>query len=258
MSESSPIAVIGMGCRLPGGASSPEKLWEMLVEGRSGWGEVPAERWNWKSFYHPHNEAKESLNSKSGYFLEQDIGAFDAKFFNIASYEAHAMDPQQRILLGTTYEALENAGIPLDSIKGSNTCVYVGLYARDYDRMGFKDLPQITKLHITGTGEAVVSNRISYLFDLKGASVTVDTGCVSMKWFFSWEITRWNSNFEVHVVWKYGCPSPSLPESSDRGVKHGHRWRHTAPPSPRSGYRNEHSRVSLLCFPQLPLWHTDC
>ncbi|KAJ5368689.1 Highly reducing polyketide synthase sdnO [Penicillium cataractarum] len=177
MSEHTPIAVIGMGCRLPGGASSPEKLWEMLAEGRSGWGEVPAERWNWKSFYHPHNEAKESLNSKSGYFLDQDIGAFDAKFFNIASYEAHAMDPQQRILLETTYEALENAGVSLESIKGSNTCVYVGLYARDYDRMGFKDLPQITKLHITGTGEAVVSNRISYLFDLKGASVTVDTGC---------------------------------------------------------------------------------
>ncbi|KAI2787681.1 Highly reducing polyketide synthase sdnO [Penicillium oxalicum] len=177
MSEIAPIAVIGMGCRLPGGASSPEKLWEMLAEGRSGWGEVPAERWNWKSFYHPHNEAKEALNSKSGYFLQQDIGAFDAKFFNIASYEAHAMDPQQRILLETTYEALENAGVSLESLKGSNTCVYVGLYARDYDRMGFKDLPQITKLHITGTGEAVVSNRISYLFDLKGASVTVDTGC---------------------------------------------------------------------------------
>lgn len=181
MSDHAPIAVIGMGCRLPGGATNPEKLWEMLAEGRSGWGEVPAERWNWKSFYHPHNEAKESLNSKSGYFLEQDIGAFDAKFFNIASYEAHAMDPQQRILLETTYEALENAGYSLDSIKGSNTCVYVGLYARDYDRMGFKDLPQITKLHITGTGEAVVSNRISYLFDLKGASVTVDTGCVSKR-----------------------------------------------------------------------------
>ncbi|KAF7713846.1 Polyketide synthase [Penicillium ucsense] len=177
MSEVTPIAVIGMGCRLPGGASSPEKLWEMLAEGRSGWGEVPAERWNWKSFYHPHNEAKEALNSKSGYFLEQDIGAFDAKFFNIAAYEAHAMDPQQRILLETTYEALENAGVPLESLKGSNTCVYVGLYARDYDRMGFKDLPQITKLHITGTGEAVVSNRISYLFDLKGASATIDTGC---------------------------------------------------------------------------------
>ncbi|KAJ5833041.1 Highly reducing polyketide synthase sdnO [Penicillium riverlandense] len=177
MSHQTPIAVIGMGCRLPGGAHSPEALWEMLSEGRSGWGEVPAERWNWKSFYHPYNEAKESLNSKSGYFLNQDIGAFDAKFFNIASYEAHAMDPQQRILLETTYEALENAGIPLESIKGSNTCVYVGIYARDYDRMGFKDLPQITKLHITGTGEAVVSNRISYLFDLKGASVTVDTGC---------------------------------------------------------------------------------
>ncbi|RDW64263.1 hypothetical protein BP5796_10765 [Coleophoma crateriformis] len=177
MASPVPIAVIGMGCRLPGGANGPEKLWDMLAEGRSGWSEVPSDRWNWKSFYNPNPEAKESVNSKSGYFLQQDIASFDARFFNIPVWEAHAMDPQQRILLETTYEALENAGISLQSIRGSDTAVYVGMYARDYDRMGYKDLPQITKIHITGTGEAVVSNRISYLFDLRGASLTVDTGC---------------------------------------------------------------------------------
>jgi acyl transferase domain-containing protein len=74
---------------------------------------------------------------------------------------------------------LENAGIPLQSLKDSDTSVYVGMYARDYDRMGYKDLPQNTKVHVTGSGEAIVSNRISYLFDLKGASLTIDTGCVS-------------------------------------------------------------------------------
>lgn len=179
MMSPTPIAVIGMGCRLPGGANDPEKLWNMIAEGRSGWSEIPSDRWNWKSFYHPNPEAKEAINSKSGYFLDQDVAAFDARFFNIPVWEAHAMDPQQRILLETTYEALENAGIPLQGLKGSDTSVYVGMYARDYDRMGYKDLPQITKVHVTGSGEAIVSNRISYLFDLKGASLTIDTGCVS-------------------------------------------------------------------------------
>jgi acyl transferase domain-containing protein len=88
------------------------------------------------------------------------------------------VDPQQRLLLETTYEALENAGIPMETVRGSNTSVFVGVYGRDFDRMGYKDLPQITKAHTTGAGEAIMSNRISYLFDLKGASMTIDTGCV--------------------------------------------------------------------------------
>jgi acyl transferase domain-containing protein len=178
MAKPAPIAVIGMGCRFPGGVTSPNALWSMLSEGRSGWIPIPPERWNADAFYHPNPEARESLNAKSGYFLSQDIAAFDARFFNIAQYEAHAMDPQQRILLETTYEAIENAGIPLESLRGSDTSVFVGVYGRDYDRMGYKDLSQITKGHLTGTGEAVASNRISYLFDLKGASMTIDTGCV--------------------------------------------------------------------------------
>ncbi|KAK2612700.1 hypothetical protein QQS21_001317 [Conoideocrella luteorostrata] len=172
-----PIAVVGMGCRLPGGVGSPEQLWEMLASGRSGWSEVPSDRWNADSFYHPNIEAKESLNTKSGYFLQQDIAAFDAPFFNCPPWEAHTMDPQQRILLETTYEALENAGISIESLRGSDTSVFVGVYGRDYDRMGYKDLSNITKVHNTGTGEAIVSNRISYVFDLKGASMTIDTGC---------------------------------------------------------------------------------
>lgn len=172
-----PIAIIGMGCRLPGGAHSPEKLWEMLTEGRSGRCEIPDDRWNKDSFFHPDPEAKEAINSRHSYFLQQDIAAFDARFFGVHAPEAHTMDPQQRILLETTYEALENAGIPLQKIKGSDTSVFMGVYARDYDRMTFKDLSHVPKLHMIGTGEAIVSNRISYLFDLKGPSMTIDTGC---------------------------------------------------------------------------------
>lgn len=178
MDKTTPIAVIGMGCRFPGGVGSPEELWALLSEGRSGWRDVPADRWNAEAFYNPEKEAKESVNYKSGYFLQQDVSHFDAKFFNTLPYEAHAMDPQQRFLLETTYEALENAGIPIDTLRGSNTSVFVGTYARDYDRMGYKDLAQMSMHHSVGTGDAVLSNRISYAFDLKGASMTIDTGCV--------------------------------------------------------------------------------
>lgn len=179
MSPPIPIAIIGMGCRLPGGANSPEELWDMLAEGRSGWGEVPKERWDWRSFYHPDQSAKESLNYKSGYFIPQDITAFDARFFGIPPGEAHGIDPQQRILLESTWDAIENAGIPPDSLRGSDTSVYMAIFARDYDRMSFKDTSQLHKMHVTGKGEAIFSNRISYLLDLKGASMTIDTGCVS-------------------------------------------------------------------------------
>ncbi|KAJ4203077.1 hypothetical protein NW759_015276 [Fusarium solani] len=173
----SPIAIIGMACRLPGGSDNPDKLWGMLSEGRTGWREIPEDRWNKDSFYHPDPEAKEAVNFKGLYFLDQDITAFDARFFNIHPHEAHCLDPQQRILMETTYEALENAGQTLSGIKGSDTSVHVGAYATDFERMGYKDTARTPKAHMIGTGIAILSNRISYVFDLKGPSSTVDTGC---------------------------------------------------------------------------------
>lgn len=131
MSTTTPIAIIGMGCRLPGGANNPEKLWSMLAEGRTGWGEVPRTRWNWKSFYHKETGVKEALHPKGGYFLDKDISEFDARFFDILPSEAHEMAPQQRLLLETTYEAFENAGIPLEALRGSNTSVHIAIFARD-------------------------------------------------------------------------------------------------------------------------------
>jgi acyl transferase domain-containing protein len=172
-----PIAIIGMGCRLPGGVNSPEELWGLLSEERSGWSEVPSDRWNANSFYHPHDEARDGFNVHGGNFLEQDPASFDANFFGIRGDEAESMDPQQRILLETTYEALENAGIPQESLRGSNTSVYAANFSRDYDRMVFKDTSNIPNLHLTGAGDAIISNRISYIFNLTGPSMTVDTGC---------------------------------------------------------------------------------
>ncbi|KAF5009329.1 hypothetical protein FDECE_4427 [Fusarium decemcellulare] len=176
-SSPSPIAIIGMACRLPGGSDNPDKLWDMLSEGRSGWREIPADRWNKDAFHHPDPEAKEAVNFKGLYFLDQDITAFDARFFNIHPHEAHCLDPQQRILMETTYEALENAGQTIAGIKGSDTSVHVGAYATDFERMGYKDMARTPKAHMIGTGIAILSNRISYVFDLKGPSSTVDTGC---------------------------------------------------------------------------------
>lgn len=172
------IAIIGMACRLPGGADSPESLWSLLAEGRDGRREVPKDRWNWKSFYNENPDTKDTTNFSHAYFLEGDISTFDARFFNISGVDAATIDPQQRLLLEVTYEALENAGLPIESVRGSDTSVHMGMFARDYDRMGYRDMTQVSMSHIIGAGEAILANRISYVLDLKGSSNTLDTGCV--------------------------------------------------------------------------------
>lgn len=173
-----PLAIVGIGCRFPGDATNPEKLWDILANGRSTWSKVPADRYNEEAFLHPDpDDTNGTHNHVGGHFLQQDLGEFDAGFFNILPGEAAAMDPQQRILLETTYEALESAGIPQEQIQKSNTSVYMAMFTRDYDRNIYKDMMSIPKYHVTGTGDAILANRISHLYDLNGPSVTLDTGC---------------------------------------------------------------------------------
>jgi acyl transferase domain-containing protein len=179
MAEPEPIAIIGMGCRFPGNVSNAEELWRLISQGDSGWGEIPPDRWKSDSFYHPDGTSIQATNTKSGYFLKHDVAEFDARFFGFSPREADETDPQQRILLETTYEALENAGISLQSIKGADVAVYAAIFARDYDRIGYKDVDNISPFDMTGRGEAIIANRISYVFDLRGTSMTIDTGCVS-------------------------------------------------------------------------------
>ncbi|KAM7199140.1 putative polyketide synthase [Rhypophila sp. PSN 637] len=171
------IAIVGMACRLPGGASCPESLWSMLAEGRNGQKEVPASRWDWRSFYHKAPDAKEATNFSKGYFLNEDVSEFDARFFGVPVAEASGIDPQQRMLLEVTYEALENAGIPLEKMRGSPTSVHIAMFAKDYDKIGYKDGPMLHKSHILGSGDAILANRLSYLLDLRGPSNVLDTGC---------------------------------------------------------------------------------
>ena len=172
-----PIAVVGIGCRLPGEVEDPETLWKVLAEGRDCWTPTPRERFNESAFIHPYEDFNGAHNHRGGHFLSQDIATFDADFFNISMAEAQAMDPQQRLMLETTYEALESAGIGLDHVNGSNTSVHVAMFTRDYDRNIFKDPSDVPKYHITGSGEAILSNRVSYIFNLHGPSMTIDTGC---------------------------------------------------------------------------------
>ncbi|KAJ8061328.1 hypothetical protein OCU04_010391 [Sclerotinia nivalis] len=176
-SNPAPIAIVGIGCRFPGGASSPEKLWEVLSEGQETWSEVPEDRFNWKSFHHPDPENGGTHNHRGGHFLDSDIATFDGKFFGISPQECEAIDPQYRLQLEVTYEALENAGLSLENLRGSDTAVYVATFGNDYAGIQYRDLDTVSKYHLTGTGSTMASNQISYLLDLRGPSITLDTGC---------------------------------------------------------------------------------
>ena len=125
-----PVAIIGLGCRLPGNANDAEAFWQLLRDGVDTVREVPAERWAIDAFYDPDPAAPGKMYTRKGSFLE-NIDQFDPQFFGIMPKEAHAMDPQQRLLLETTWEALENAGIAPDSLAGSRTGVYIGILGAD-------------------------------------------------------------------------------------------------------------------------------
>jgi acyl transferase domain-containing protein len=173
-----PIAVVGLGCRLPGGVSSPESFWSLLREGREAIGEVPSSRWNVDALYDPDPDAPGKIVSRYGAFVE-DVDRFDARFFGVSPREAQNMDPQQRLLLEVSWEALEHAGIAPDGLTGSRTGVFVGISNTDYLRFLFADPEHIDAYVGTGNAPSVASGRLSYLLGLKGPSLSVDTACSS-------------------------------------------------------------------------------
>ncbi|KAK0379659.1 beta-ketoacyl synthase domain-containing protein [Colletotrichum limetticola] len=174
-----PIAIVGSGCRFPGGASSPSKLWDLLREPRDVLCEIPPSRFDVRGFHHKDSQFPGHANVKHSYLLQEDVAKFDAQFFNITAPEAIAMDPQQRLLLETVYEGLEGAGLTIEGLKGSNTGVYVGVMYVDYESLQFRDLQHVPTYLAIGTARSIVSNRISYFFDWHGPSLTVDTACSS-------------------------------------------------------------------------------
>jgi acyl transferase domain-containing protein len=178
--RSAPIAIVGMGCRFPGGAVNPAAYWELLRQGAEANSAVPADRWDNSAFYHPDPDAPGKSYVKSGGFLEQ-IAEFDPAFFGISPREALGMDPQQRLLLEVSWEALEDAGIPLDRLKGSATGVWIGSCADDYARRTITsgDLTRIDPFTALGNTRSVAAGRIAYALDLRGPVVQLDTACSS-------------------------------------------------------------------------------
>ncbi|WP_289782095.1 type I polyketide synthase [Streptomyces phaeoluteigriseus] len=170
------IAIISMACRFPGGADDPEALWQLLDAGRDVISDVPSGRWDTHGLLDPDPEATGRAYTLRGGFLD-DIDRFDAPFFGISPREAAAMDPQQRILLQTAWETLERVGIVPDTLNGSSTGVYVGLYDSGY--LGAASLAQLDGHVGTGSAASVASGRLSYTLGLQGPAVTVDTACSS-------------------------------------------------------------------------------
>ncbi|MCK8516801.1 acyltransferase domain-containing protein [Methylonatrum kenyense] len=174
-----PLAIIGLGCRFPGGGSSPDAYWQLLVEGRNGVSEVPAERWDIETLYDPDPDAPGKMNTRWAGFLE-NIDLFDPDFFGISPREAPGMDPQQRLLLEVVWEALEHAGQSPDRLAGTRTGMFAGVCNGDYWQMNYAAGAEAMDAYVaTGNAHSVVSGRISYLLGLQGPSLSVDTACSS-------------------------------------------------------------------------------
>ncbi|RYP42325.1 hypothetical protein DL767_000247 [Monosporascus sp. MG133] len=175
----SPLAIVGMSCRLPGNVASPAEFWELCARARSGYSEIPKERFNTASFQHPNPGKAGCHNPVGGHFLNTNLAAFDAPFFSLTEKEAISMDPQQRLLLECSFEALESAGIPKHTIVGKEVGVFIGGSFPEYESHLFRDTDTIPMHQATGCAYAMQSNRISHFFDLKGPSFTTDTACSS-------------------------------------------------------------------------------
>lgn len=174
------IVIVGSACRFPGLSDSPSKLWTRLKEPVDLRKTFPPKRLNLARFYHPDGEHHGSTNVHGmSYLFSEDPSQFDASFFNINPREAEGMDPQQRLLLETAYEALEAAGYSLEAMNGSKTSVHVGVMNSDFSNIQLRDPEVLPTYNATGTAISILSNRLSYFFNLKGPSVTVDTACSS-------------------------------------------------------------------------------
>ncbi len=178
--QTEPIAIIGVGCRFPGGANNPESFWQILHHGIDTIRDVPASRWDVDAYYNPDPATSGKMYTRQGGFLGVNIEEFDAEFFGLAPRETVSMDPQQRLLLEVTWEALENAALAPNKLVGSSTGVFVGMSANDYAQRTMFDVPSAIDVY-TATGNALnaAAGRLSYILGLQGPSMAIDTACSS-------------------------------------------------------------------------------
>ncbi|SOJ55731.1 Phenolphthiocerol synthesis polyketide synthase type I Pks15/1 [Mycobacterium simulans] len=171
-----PIAIVGMSCRYPGGIESPEDLWDMVIQGRDVLSEFPTDRgWNLAGLYNPDPDVAGTCYTRTGGFVD-GVADFDPAFFGIGPSEAIAMDPQQRMLLELSWEALERAGIEPGGLRGSATGVFAGVVTQAY---GMFAAEPVEGFRLTGQSTSVASGRVSYVLGLEGPAVSVDTACSS-------------------------------------------------------------------------------
>ncbi|MFI7123134.1 SDR family NAD(P)-dependent oxidoreductase [Amycolatopsis sp. NPDC049868] len=174
------VAIIGIGCRFPGGATGPASLWKVLADGTDAIREVPRERWDIDHYFADSYQQAGRMNSRFGGFLDQ-VDHFDAAFFDIPGRVAEQMDPQQRLLLEVCWEGLEDAGIAPDGLARSRTGVFVGACSQDYSwlQVAPQEIEGLGTHSATGMYMSILSNRLSYTLDLRGPSMTIDTACSS-------------------------------------------------------------------------------
>jgi acyl transferase domain-containing protein len=175
--EHEPVAVIGLGCRFPGGCDSPEALWQFLSEGKNARSEVPAERWPLAEYYDAKPQTPGKISSRYGVFLS-DIATFDADFFGIAAREAEQMDPQQRLLLETSWQTFERTGIHPKTLRNSRSGVFIGCMTQEYSEL-IKDETSIDVHTGTGNAPSLLAGRLAYYYGLQGPAMVIDTACSS-------------------------------------------------------------------------------
>ncbi|MFI9306594.1 type I polyketide synthase [Streptomyces triculaminicus] len=173
-----PVAVVGLGVRLPGGITTPQALHEALVEGRDLVGEIGSARWNHDEFHDPDPDAVGRTPVRHAALID-GVDSFDAAFFGISPREAAHVDPQQRLLLEVAWQAFEDAGVPAEQLAGSGTGVYVGANAGDYLSLQLARPETVDLYTVVGGTNCIIANRLSYQLDLRGPSLAVDTACSS-------------------------------------------------------------------------------
>jgi len=180
LTKRTPIAVVGLACRFPGGANSPDQFWELLAEGREAVTAVPKDRWDLEQWWDADPEAPGKIYTKTGAFLD-DVKGFDPAFFTMTPKEAHALDPQQRLLLELSWEAFEQANVDVRRLAGTRVGVFIGLSNYDYIQAHVHsgDPTRIDAYSGSGVMFSTAAGRLSYFYDFKGPCVTLDTACSS-------------------------------------------------------------------------------